>query len=84
MLTLDCADHHGALFQSPFGADQDVLRFPKRLRFNKIDPVFRLVALALPRIKLKLHDSAITDSFKQNKALKVSIVISDPIPIPKA
>ena len=28
---------------------------PKRLRFDKIDPVFGLVGQALPGIELKLH-----------------------------
>ncbi len=32
-----------------------MLRFPERLGFNEIDSVFRLVAVAFPRIELELH-----------------------------
>jgi hypothetical protein len=35
------------------GGTNDVLRLPGRLRFNKINSVLHLVALALPRIELE-------------------------------
>jgi hypothetical protein len=50
------ADHHVSLLQSVLGAEKDMLRSPERLRFNKVDPVLRLVALALSRVKLEIHD----------------------------
>ena len=50
------ADHHVSLVQSVLGAEKDMLRSPECLRFNKVDPVLGLVALALSRVKLKIHD----------------------------
>jgi hypothetical protein len=46
--------------QGIFGAEKDVLRFPERLRLDKIDPMFRLVAKALLRIELALHGRLLT------------------------
>jgi hypothetical protein len=37
-----------APYHTIFGTEQDVFRSPKRLRFDKIDSVFRLVDFALP------------------------------------
>jgi hypothetical protein len=38
-----------------FGAENDVLRFPERLCFDKVDTMFRFVAFALLPIELELH-----------------------------
>lgn len=56
MFRTDCPDHNVPLLQSIFGADKDVLRLPKRLCFNEINSMFRVVGIALLRIKLELHD----------------------------
>ena len=55
MLGANPADHHVSLLQSIFGTEQDMFRFPERLRFDKIDSVFRLVDFALPSIEFELH-----------------------------
>jgi hypothetical protein len=60
MFRPDCADHHVALLQSIFSAEQNVLGFPNRPRFNKIDSVLCLVALAFVRIELEVHDVDLT------------------------
>jgi hypothetical protein len=49
------ADHHVSLLQSIFGKKKDVLRFLERLRFGKVNSVFRLVDFALPWIEFEFH-----------------------------
>jgi hypothetical protein len=49
-------DDHISLLQSIFGTEQNVFRFPERLRFDKIDSVFRPVRFALLRVEFKVHD----------------------------
>jgi len=51
------ADHHVSLLLSIFGTEQGVFRFPKRLRFDKIDSVFRLVGFALPWVEFEFHET---------------------------
>jgi hypothetical protein len=55
MLLANHADYHVSPLQSIFGAEKDVLGFPERLRFDKVDRVFSFVAFALPRVKLEYH-----------------------------
>jgi len=55
MLLPNRADYQVSPLQSVLGAEKDVLGLPERLRFDKVDPVFCLVAFALPRIKLEYH-----------------------------
>jgi len=55
MVGANPADYHISLLQSIFGRQEHDLGFPKRLRFDKIDPVFGFVVLALPWIELEFH-----------------------------
>jgi hypothetical protein len=50
------ADYHVSLLQSVLGAEKDMLRSPECLRFDKIDSVLCLVALAFSQVKLEIHD----------------------------
>ena len=59
---VDRSDHQLALFRSVFRAEDDVLRFPERLRFDKVDAVFRFVAFAFPRSELEFHDADLTNA----------------------
>ncbi len=62
MFVVDCSDHQVALFRNVFRAEDDVLRFPERLRFDKVEAVFRFVAFAFPRIELEFHDADLTNA----------------------
>jgi hypothetical protein len=62
MFMVDCSDHQIALFRSVFRAEDDVLRFPERLRFDKVDAVFCFVAFAFPRIELEFHNADLTNA----------------------
>ena len=56
MFVGDYADHQVSLLESIFGTEKDALRSPNRLRFDKIDPMLRLVTLALLQIELEFHE----------------------------
>jgi hypothetical protein len=62
MFVVDRSDHQVALFRSVLRAEDDVLRFPERLRFDKVDAVFRFVAFAFPRIELEFHNADLTNA----------------------
>jgi hypothetical protein len=49
-------DNHVSLLQCIFGAEQNVFGFPEFLRFDKIDPMFRLIRFALLRIEFEVHE----------------------------
>ena len=56
MPAADAADNEKArLVFGPCGRFNERLIQPKRLGFDKIDPVFGFVGRALPRIELELH-----------------------------
>ena len=59
---VDRSDHQVALFHDVFRAEDDVLRFPERLRFDKVDAVFCFVAFAFPRIELEFHNADLTNA----------------------
>ena len=58
---VNCSNHQVAFFRSVFCAKDDVLRLPEGLHVDKVDAVFPFVALALPRIEFKFHDSDLTN-----------------------
>ena len=60
-------DDEVTLFQDVFGPEKDLLRFPERLCFDKIDSVLRLVVLALARIELEFHRTFRTDLLGQSR-----------------
>ena len=56
MFVGNCANHQVSLLENIFGAENDVLRSPDHLGFDKINPVLGFVALALLGIELEFHE----------------------------
>ena len=56
MLGATPTDNHVSLLQCIFGTKQNVFGFPELLRFDKIDPMFRLIRFALLRIEFEVHE----------------------------
>jgi len=56
MFVGDCADHQVSLLECVFGTQKNVFRYPERLCFDKVDPVFCVVTLALAGIELEFHE----------------------------
>ena len=62
MFMVDGPNHQVAFLRSVFCGKDDVLRLPQGLHFDKVDAVFRFIALALPQIELKFHDADLTNA----------------------